>query len=177
MTKALQSLLAPQRKLEAVDQLATVIDSPEAIRILASWPRLRRRTWKKVGGKPPADLGMRWEWLWRGVKLDPDSLARAARLAPDQSMAILRVLVAARVIYPDGTISKHAADLVGSYVERRLAQHAPKATAPRKDANYKDGPRARQCPDCGAKAGERCRMPNGTHYTKPFHHKARKGDQ
>lgn len=170
MTKALQALLAAQRKREEAGQLATVIDSPEAIRVLAAWPATRK-TWKKAAGKPPANPRARWEWLWRGVKLDPDSLARTARLAADQALAMLRVLQAARVVYPDGTISKHAHELVAGYVDKRLAQHAP-----RKSAGHKDGPRARACPECSAKAGERCRMPNGKHYTKPFHHKARKGD-
>ena len=180
MTKALQALIAPQRKLEDAAQLATVIDSPEAIRVLAAWPATRK-AWKKAAGKAPASSGPRWEWLWRGAKIDHDSLARTARLAADQAMAMLRVLVAARVVYPDGTISKHAAQLVGSYVEKRLAQHAPSAKSKerkeRKASGYKDGPRSRACPTCNVKAGERCKMPSGKHYTKPFHHAARKGTE
>ena len=173
MSKELQKLLAPQRKAEEAAQLATVIDSPEAIRVLAAWPAARK-AWKKPGGKAPTDLAKRWSWLWRGVSIDQQSLARTARLAADQSMAMLRVLVAARVVYPDGSISREAKELVGAYVAKRLAQNAPTAKAA-KEKNHKDGHRARACPECGAKAGEACKMKNGKRYTKPFIHKARKG--
>lgn len=169
----LSSLLEGYKRREDAAGLATIIDSPEAIRVLSAWPTIRVK-WQKASGHKAKDLKLRWPWLWRGVSFDIDDLARAARLGIDQAYSLLRVLVAARAVYPDGTISGPASELVTAYVEKRLAMHAPKAKTKARERGHLEGPRARACPQCGARAGEACKLKTGKHYKRKFFHKARK---
>lgn len=168
MSKALAKLLEPFRSKENPAQLATVIDSPDAIRVIAAWTATRR-AWKKAKGKPPKTLELLWSWLWRGVAFDRDTLAETSRLASDQAHYVLRALVAARIVYPDGTITQYAEELIDGYVEKRMKQHGRPTTSAKG--------KPPECPTCGAEAGRPCRMKNGNEYKTTFQHKARESDK
>ncbi len=169
----LSKMLAPFRKLEKPEQLATVIDSAEAVRVLGSWPSTVKK-WTKSKGRAPRSSARLWEWLWAGVEYDRSGLGSRARLSNARAHSMLSVLMSARLVYPDGTIAKPAQEFVDAYIARKLKPKTP-AKAP-KEKRHLEGPRARPCPHCSAVPGERCKMKNGKHYTKPFHHLARRSE-
>lgn len=171
MNQALASHLQIFKQSESSAQLATVVDSPEAIKVIQAWTATRK-TWKKSAGKAPATTELLWAWLWRGVKFDREALAEQARIAVDQSHYVLRALVAAKLVYPDGTITEAASKLVDAYVGKRMIQQGA-ALIPKGP----DDPKSRECGECGAGIGQKCLMRNGKPYRKLFHHKVRRSDK
>ena len=116
--KSLTSHLAPFREAEKRDQLAGVVDDREAIRVLAAW-RLVRWTWHKPRGKAPTEINELWYWLWAGGKFDLEALSAAAGHSRGVVERSLAVLVNARIVYPDGSISVEAARLVEAHTNQR----------------------------------------------------------
>lgn len=171
MSAILASHLEAFKESESSAQLATVVDSPEAIKVIQAWTATRK-TWKKAAGKAPVALELLWSWLWRGVKFDREALAEQARIAVDQSHYVLRALVAAKLVYPDGTITKAASELVDAYVGKRMIQQGA-ALIPKTATD----PKSRECGECGAGIGQKCLMKNGKPYRKLFHHLVRRSDK
>lgn len=172
MSQALAKLLAPFRKSESADQLATILDSSEAVRVLAAWSGTRKK-WKKPAGKMPKSPDLRWDWLWTGVSMDLEALAVSTRLSERGAHATLRALVNARLVYPDGTLAEPASRLIRDYVARR-------ANTKEKPARNEGGAptqvavgQGHECPKCGAKPGERCKAASGNPYQRTRSHKAR----
>ena len=194
MSRLLAKLLKPYKASEDEYKVAMILDSPEAIRVMAAWPGIRKK-WAKYGGKMPADKALAWQWIWRCLTYDLEALALATRLSQRAAVSTLRVLVAAHAIYPDGTLSEAASKILDGYVQRRIAA---KPGAPRgggrpkgaKDAKPRrergkdskrgkggSGPMAIECPMCGAGIGQRCLMATGTPYHRAYIHAARKAER
>ena len=111
--KRLDSYLAPYRKTEKKAQVATIADNAEALKVLAVWPATQR-DWRPFG-RAPRDEFERWRWLWSCVWLDREELAAFSDLGEMQAERVLRVCYGLRIAYPDGTISKHAQQLLESH--------------------------------------------------------------
>lgn len=114
----LEQLLEPFRDNEREDQLAGVVDNPDAIRTLAAW-RSVRWTWTAKKGAEPEDLGERWLWIWQGGRFDLEALSASAGRGQAVVELVLGVLVNARVVYPDGTVTAHAQQLIEAHVKQK----------------------------------------------------------
>ena len=134
----LAELLRAFRDVEAQDQLAAVVDDRDAIRVLAAW-RSVRWEWDAPSKRSPWDLGELWIWLWTGGRFDLEAIAAAVGSSLGIVEAALAVLVNARAVYPDGTISAHAQLLVEAHVSKcyprravgrpKLSKNKPKETS------------------------------------------------
>lgn len=138
-----EALLGAFRKLEKREDLAIIVDDPAAIRFLAAWRR-QSPTWRQPRAKQPTELGLLWIWLWAGVHYDRSDLAVASKLNESAAELYLRSCMSARIVYPDGTISKPAERLITAHVTNRFpgtrrgrppgvkdaAKRKPKATEP-----------------------------------------------
>ncbi len=119
MSKILTRLLKPFRERESVEDLATIVDDPNAIRVIASWARIEKK-WKKPRSRKPRARLELWWYLWKGVTFDRAALASAAKVTEQAAHALLRTCANARVIYPDGTLSEHAKTLIADHVANRM---------------------------------------------------------
>ena len=115
----IEELLKGYRKLEKREDLAGVVDDPVGIRFLAAWRR-QVPSWKKPRAKQPTEIGLLWLWLWSGVRYDREELAIAAKVNESAAELYLRACVSARIVYPDGTISKPATRLIAAHVTNRF---------------------------------------------------------
>lgn len=112
-------LFAPFRARELAFRANAValLRDPDAVRVALSW-RSVPVAWKFPDSAPPADEAGIWRWIWTEVDADEADLARASGVAPADVRYWLRVLIANRLIYPDGTI----ADVVDELANRQVAE-------------------------------------------------------
>ena len=115
----LEILLKGYRRLEKREDLAGVVDDPTGIRFLAAWRR-QVPTWKRSRAKQPTEIGLLWMWIWTGVRYDREALGVAAKVNESTAELYLRSCVSARIVYPDGSISKPAARLIAAHVKNRV---------------------------------------------------------
>lgn len=115
----LEQLLRGFRKLERREDLAGIVDDPTGIRFLAAWCR-QAPTWKRPRAKQPTELSLLWAWLWSGVHYDREEIAVAAKVNESTAELYLRSCVSARIVYPDGSISKPAERLIAAHVKNRF---------------------------------------------------------
>ncbi|HEU02539.1 hypothetical protein LCGC14_0678550 [marine sediment metagenome] len=115
----LEQLLKGYRRLEKREDLAGVVDDPTGIRFLAAWRR-QVPTWKRSRAKQPTEIGLLWVWVWAGVRYDREALAIAAKVNESTAELYLRSCVSARIVYPDGSISKPAERLIAAHVKNRF---------------------------------------------------------
>jgi hypothetical protein len=106
--KTLAELIAPFRD-DAQDNAVVILGDDEAVRVLSAFRMVEHR-WSYPRAKPPANASKvaTWKWLTSTWRIDTDELARAAGLSEETAQSKLDVLLANRLIYPDGTISKGA---------------------------------------------------------------------
>ncbi len=119
MMVELEQLLKGFRKLEKREDLAGVVDDPTAIRFLAAWRR-QVPTWRRSRAKQPTEIGLLWMWVWSGVRYDREAIANAAKVNESTAELYLRSCVSARIVYPDGSISKPAERLIAAHVKNRF---------------------------------------------------------
>ena len=128
MPAGLVEMLQPFRGDTEQTGLAIVADRAEAKKLLAAFTTWPLPHWKRARGGMPADERRRWLWLWEGFPggaMAPDfleDLARAAGLAVQTAVILCPQLLAARVVFPDGTISEGARTLLRAHV----AKHTPR---------------------------------------------------
>jgi|GEM_PF-5890362 len=113
----LRSLLAPYRAQERRRQLAVVVGDEDAIRLLQSWTMVEV-CWKPHARSVPK-YG-RWSWLWRNVWYERDRLHDLAGVTAKRGRELLDRLITAQLVYPDGTITADAAELVEDHVDHRF---------------------------------------------------------
>lgn len=116
--------LAPFRAREPVFRAnaAALLMDPACVRVALAWRGLVV-SWELPETPCPETEGGAWGWLWEGVDADEEALAQAAGIAPRDARYYLRVLIANRLIYPDGTV----ADIVDEIGNRQVSG----ATLPR----------------------------------------------
>ncbi len=109
--------------------VSLLVEDSTARRILVAWTLYARiPAWVRPEGElPPDDERKRWEWLWQPVMdaLDMDDLSAVCGMAAFGLQRKLRQLVSARLMYPDGTITK-AAEAV---IRAKTSQSLPKKKA------------------------------------------------
>lgn len=65
-------------------------------------------------GAPPMHRHNRWNYVWKYRRIDHDKLAADARLPVSLSRDLFVKLVAAHMIYPDGTLARAATAILAS---------------------------------------------------------------
>jgi hypothetical protein len=119
----LDALLQPYRTDDSLG-VVTVIDDVPAKKLLAAWPRYNPR-WVRPKGRMPSDLDERWYWLWEGVDVDVRFLAECANISEHVAGPKLLTCIHARLLFPDGTLSKAATMMLNAFIAQNLPP-APK---------------------------------------------------
>lgn len=129
----LAELLEPYKRNEGSFGVAVVIGNDTAIKVVASFQLVALPPWRKPRTKQPEGTLARWKWLWSGFKGGPDypefliQLAAAAGASEQSVYNCWPTIMASRLVYPDGSLSENAADMVGAFVVRHLPRVRPQA--------------------------------------------------
>lgn len=129
---------------ESLEMLASTLEGDgfdaATLRLLAAW-QTTPHEWKQPkapcpdGGNPTPAA---WAWLWSGIELDAVALADAANVSQSTARTRMRMLIATRLVFPDGTISDHAKRAMRAAVASRL----PKPKQKEKGEKEKDEKRS-----------------------------------
>lgn len=105
----------PKRAVHAILLVGDLI----GCRIISAWADLSLKVKRPRGRVPAGETGdERWAWLWSHVRIDHSAIAvRAGCTVFDVSDRLPR-LKAARMIFPDGTISGWARGVVEREVKK-----------------------------------------------------------
>ncbi len=111
MNEDARPYIEPYRAQESPLAVAMLVDDSSARRVLVAWVTYAQiPAWVAPDDVPPDDERKRWHWLWTPVlnALNYEDLGEASGMTAMALKRKLAMLVNARLIYPDGTISKHA---------------------------------------------------------------------
>ena len=107
------------------------MQSPEAVHVLlrdaivrnlvVAWTRIPV-SFKLPRGKPPDDERLRWDWLWKGCSFDRERLASCLCLDRSKCHRLMDRAILFRMIYPDGTASRNAIDLIRQEIRKAIPQ-------------------------------------------------------
>lgn len=119
----LNDLLRTIRALEDANDAIPVLNDDDAIKVMAAWKKTDQ-SWAKPRGKMPTVTSTNhaavWRWIVSGWKIDERSVSRACGLTERVVHEKLNMLIALRLIYPDGSTSKAAKTAEQVYVARAL---------------------------------------------------------
>ncbi len=118
----LEDHLREFRATESMSSAMLVIDDTDAKKLLAAWTTFPPVPWAQPQSEVPTDARHRWDWIWSGVPVELDELARAAGVSVHVAPAKWRVLVAGRLVYPDGTISSAADAALRAHVAAHVGR-------------------------------------------------------
>jgi hypothetical protein len=106
---------------DTTDTAVVVLGDDQAIRVLAAFSNVVH-DWKapKKALREGVSLVERWQWLTQRWDIDIEGLAIATALSEDTVATKVDVLVANRLIYPDGTISKAATLALKAHASMKL---------------------------------------------------------
>lgn len=133
MTRPPADLFAPYHAQDSThaERAIPLLDDPALCRVVVAWSMLPVE-FRAPNGKPPENERERWEWLWEGSVYDVPDLAAACGLASSHVLALMRRAVAGRLVYPDGTISATAEQLLRARVFTAMAPAAKAQAALRR---------------------------------------------
>lgn len=120
----LDELLKPFKNDPSTNDAAAalVLGDDEAVRVLAAFRNVEHR-WRRSKKKQPeegASLIARWLWLTDNWSLDVEGIAKAAGLSEDVADGKVDMLLANRLIYPDGTIAYGAVIALQMHTQVKL---------------------------------------------------------
>lgn len=111
------------------------------LRLLAAWSSTPHE-WTQPK-KPCPDNGSAtpaaWAWLWSGIELDAPALADAANVSQSTARTRMKMLIAARLVFPDGTIADSAKRAMRAAVASRLPQPKKKGEKDEKHEKQRPG--------------------------------------
>lgn len=102
----------------------------ETMRVLSAWT-VADVPWSRPpkpcpdGGRPTQRA---WLWLMSGIEVDIHAIADATGLSRSLVLQKVRILIAARLVFPDGEISKPARAALQQAVAERISGTAKKKT-------------------------------------------------
>jgi len=98
-----------------------IAGDPMAKKLLAAWA-VTPLIWIPPTSEAPADTDHNglWDWIWEDTEIDLDLLSRRSGVPYSFMEPKLTILVASRLIFPDGTISDFAEKILASDVAREL---------------------------------------------------------
>ena len=98
---------------EKAESTLVLAEDKKLTRLLLAWQRTNVVQKRRPPKAPEADnTNGRWDWLWSCVTFSTDDIASVAGLEPRQIVSGLAILRGNRLIYPDGTISRFAAQFL-----------------------------------------------------------------
>ena len=106
---------------------AVLLDRVETKKLLAAFALSPLPPWRRPRAKMPDDHRERWVWLWCGFDGGPyeptflDATADAAGVSAQTAYALWPQILASRLLYPDGTISQVARDLLSAHIKNTTA--------------------------------------------------------
>ncbi len=133
-------LLNAFKEIETPNQMAILMAEDdfdaELMRVLAVWPQLVLE-WS-TPAKPCPDAGKptprAWAWLTSGLELDYVAIAESAGIARNVARAKVDMLIAAHLVYPDGSVNQWASGALQEALKARLGMR-DKKKAPKKSAD------------------------------------------
>lgn len=119
-------LIAAFKASESPSSIAVLMiqDGFDAVsmRVLAAWQHVKL-SWRAPEGKQP-DNGRptpaAWQWICRGLQVDFVALAEAADVVQLVAREKARMLLGARLVYPDNTLARSAQAALNELVRSRL---------------------------------------------------------
>ena len=91
------------------------MSAPDALAFLLAWKKLPVQIGEPLFlGQPPLHRHNRWVYVWKYRRVDHDALAALAGLTNAACRDLFIKMVAARLIYPDGTLARPAAEILAS---------------------------------------------------------------
>lgn len=106
---------------DSTDTAVVVLGDDDAIRVLAAFRNVEHR-WRAPRKLLPegASTVQTWNWLTERWDIDVDGLAVATGLSRSTIETKLDVLIANRLVYPDGSISKAATLALKAHASAKL---------------------------------------------------------
>lgn len=137
----LEDVLAVFRALEANEDAIPILGNEDAMRVLAAWTKSDQH-WRKPRRAMPeltaTNHGLVWAWITSGWSFEYDPLARAANVSARIAAQQLDVLMANRLIYPDGSMSKGARAAMNLYIAAKLGIKQKSRRSPTPKTEEKD---------------------------------------
>lgn len=91
------------------------VTAPDALSFLLAWKKLPAQIGEPLFlGQPPIHRHNRWAYAWKYRRVDHDALAKMAGLTDGACRDLFVKLVAAHLIYPDGSLARQAADILAA---------------------------------------------------------------
>ncbi len=124
---------------------ALVLGDDDAVRVLAAFRNVEHK-WRAPKKKRPESptLIALWRWLTSSWEIDVAGIGEAAGLSEEVVEGKIEMLLANRLIYPDGTIAEGAVRALNMHTQVKLGikpkatrqqQQAPKAPDTKKESN------------------------------------------
>jgi hypothetical protein len=123
----LPGLLTPFRETERPEAAYVIVKNEVAKRLLSAWPS-NIGSWRVPKKEPPPGLESGaatrevWEWIWRGMILSEKFIRWICQVTGADQVTAMReyeLLVANRLIYPDGTTHAMASSVVRAELMER----------------------------------------------------------
>lgn len=115
-----------------------MINDQEAQRVVAAWMNFPV-AWKAPKSKQPeTDDRELWDWMWKGAEYDMNDLAERSGVDRFRIKGVMVRLIAARLIFPDGSIAGTASGVLKTEVFRATAAKLPKPKPAPKDEKKDD---------------------------------------
>jgi hypothetical protein len=109
----LSTLLTEFREIEP--EAPAWLDDPDICAFLRAWEKLSADIGEPLFmGQPPLHQHNRWAYLWKYRRVDHDKLTALSQLPANVCRDLFVKLVSARLIYPDGSLSRAAANVLSS---------------------------------------------------------------
>lgn len=133
----LHDLLRTFVAVESNEDAIPVLGDEDAMKVLAAW-RKTDQQWRAPKSKMPVVTASNhaavWRWIVSGWTIDEASVAKGAGLSPRIVHEKLDVLVASRLIYPDGQISQAAHTAIKLHIANKLGIKAKRSKEPKEGA-------------------------------------------
>lgn len=129
-----RSALEAVKSTEMRETLLLVMDDPDAKKLLVAWT-LYKPTFREVPLLKDETLDLAWTRLWDSIGyLNFNKLSQLAGVPYQTTILTFSRLRDCRLIYPDGTINKHAHAIIATEVTNYLKPILPKYSPPPKES-------------------------------------------
>lgn len=123
MIDDITELLSTFRALEANEDAITVLGDEDAMKVLSAWSKTDQRWQAPKKKRPqitPTNHAEMWRWIVQGWTIDEEAIAVGSGLSANVVHTKMRMLIAARLVYPDGQMSKAARAALQVFVAQKL---------------------------------------------------------
>ena len=108
-----QEALNKYKRNEKPESILLVAQDRHLLRLLAVWDETRIERRRRLSPFPEGgDDETRWKWLWKNVSYSVEELASLTDLATGVVEKKVGVLIGNRLVYPDGTMTRLAAQFL-----------------------------------------------------------------